>query len=87
MSIVDERVLEYLAENRSGSPTKMREEVPIPYSPDYVGERCRILSKKGFLIPLGNGVYAISEDGRAYLEGELDATKFDDEGNTAEASA
>ena len=72
MTAVDDRILEYLSEHESGSPTKMKREGPIRYSRQQVHRRCKILAKKGLINDLGNGVYMITEDGEAYLEGCLD---------------
>ena len=72
MSAADDRILEYLSENESGSPTKMKREGPIRYSRVQVHRRCKILAEKGLINDLGNGVYMITEDGEAYLEGHLD---------------
>ena len=88
MSIVDDRVLEYILDNESGSPTEMKENGPIRYSRQYIAKRCRILAKNGLLRHLGNGVYVITEAGEEYLAGELDTGMYDEnggEGNTAES--
>lgn len=79
MSIVDERVLEYLSSHESGSPKQIREEVGIPYSDGYVAQRCQKLAENDFLSPLGRGVYRITERGEAYLSGEFDARKLDED--------
>ncbi|WP_248299409.1 phage repressor protein [Halorhabdus amylolytica] len=39
----------------------------------HVSRRCNKLAEKGFLTPLGNGVYTITDIGEAYLEGDYDA--------------
>lgn len=72
MTIVDDRVLEYIRENEHGSPTKMKNEGPIPYSRQYIAERCRKLADHSLLKPVGNGVYVITDRGEAYLDGNLD---------------
>lgn len=72
MALVDDRVLEYLSEHETGSPTKMQKEGPIRYSSGYISERCKTLADHGLIQALGNGVYRITEDGEAYLEGKLD---------------
>ena len=76
MSAADDRILEYLSENESGSPTKMKREGPIRYSRVQVHRRCKILAKKGLINDLGNGVYMITDDGEAYLEGRLDTENW-----------
>ena len=72
MTLVDDRVLEYVREHGSGSPTKMKREGPIRYSRAYVHNRCKKLTERGLLEHLGNGVYVITDDGEAYLDGQLD---------------
>jgi Mn-dependent DtxR family transcriptional regulator len=72
MTIVDDRILEYIRENEHGSPTEMKEEGPIRYSRGYISERCKKLAEHGLLNPVGNGVYVITDRGEAYLDGELD---------------
>ncbi|WP_379801876.1 MarR family transcriptional regulator [Haloarcula halophila] len=72
MTIVDDRVLEYIREEGHGSPTEMKENGPIRYSRQYIAERCRKLADHGLLKPVGNGVYTITERGEAYLDEELD---------------
>jgi Mn-dependent DtxR family transcriptional regulator len=84
MTLVDDRVLEYIRENESGSPTAMKRDAPIHYSREYVHKRCKKLSEKGLLKDLGNGVYVITDDGKAYLDGDLDTQnwiRLDDSGN------
>jgi len=72
MTIVDDRVLEYIRENEHGSPTEMMEEGPIRYSRAYIARRCKKLAEHGLLKPVGNGVYVITERGERYLDAELD---------------
>ncbi|WP_128904878.1 LSm family protein [Halorubrum amylolyticum] len=72
MTAADDRILEYLSEHKSGSPTKMKREGPIRYSRQQVDRRCKKLAKKRLVDHLGNGVYVITEDGELYLEGRLD---------------
>ena len=72
MSIVDDRVLEYIRENEHGSPTEMMNKGPIRYSRAYIAKRCRKLADHGLLKEVGNGVYVITERGEKYLDGELD---------------
>lgn len=72
MSLVDDRILEYIHEHDSGSPKQMKEEGRIRYSRQHIARRCRKLAEKGLLKHLGNGVYVITDDGEAYLKGELD---------------
>ena len=77
MTAVDDRILEYLSENESGSPTKMKREGPIRYSRQQVHRRCKKLAENSLINDLGNGVYMITEDGEAYLEGRLDTEDWE----------
>lgn len=88
MSLADDRILEFISEHGSGSPEKMRKEGPIHYSRPHIHNRCKKLTEKGLLNELGNGVYTITEDGEAYLEGRLDTQNWvylDEEDETATA--
>ncbi|OSO92193.1 winged helix-turn-helix domain-containing protein [Halorubrum ezzemoulense DSM 17463] len=72
MTAADDRILEYLSENETGSPAKMKREGPIRYSRQQINRRCKRLAEENLVRHLGNGVYVITEDGEAYLEGRLD---------------
>ena len=76
MALVDDRVLEYLLENETGSPTEMMNEGPIRYSSQYIGRRCKKLKEKGLVRHLGNGIYIITDEGKAYLDGRLDTQNW-----------
>lgn len=88
MALVDDRVLEYINEHDTGAPKKMKEDGPIRYSRGYIARRCKKLAEKGLLKPVGNGVYMITDEGVAYLEGRLDTgtwTFVDEEGEETES--
>jgi Mn-dependent DtxR family transcriptional regulator len=85
MTIVDDRILEYIYEHEHGSPTEMKREGPIRYSRGYISERCQKLANHSLLKPVGNGVYTITERGERYLEGGLD-THVDRPDNSPEVS-
>ena len=72
MTIVDDRILEYIQENEHGSASEMKKKARIPYSRQYISERCRKLTEHRLLRAVGNGVYVITERGEAYLDGDLD---------------
>lgn len=89
MNIVDDRILEYLAnEDEVASPAEIKRGAGLPWSGTHVARRCRKLDEMGFLTKVsGAGVYSISERGRDYLAGEFDARTLDDEqGNTTAAA-
>lgn len=87
MTLVDDRVLEYLSEHEAGSPQKIKKEARIRYTPQYIAERCRTLADYGLVKSLGNAVYAITEDGKQYLAGELDTGELDEGDGEYQASA
>jgi hypothetical protein len=89
MTLVDDRILEYLRENETGSPTEMKEEGPINYSSPYIGRRAKRLAEEGLTRHLGNAVYTITGDGEAYLDGRLDTQEWryiDDDASEVTAS-
>jgi repressor of nif and glnA expression len=83
MTLVDDRVLEYINEHGHGSPSEMKNEGPIRYSRQHIARRCRKLAERDFLQHVGNGVYVITDTGIKYLEGELDAEEINGENGAA----
>lgn len=74
MSIVDERILEFLAEHGPRQPSQIREglaEHGMEYNGKYLGRKCGELADHGLLQNLGNGIYTVTERGERYLSGEL----------------
>lgn len=74
MMLLDERILELLRVGGPLSPRKLATDDRVPWKPRHVGERCRRLTAYGLVRHVGNGVYAIAEDGQRYLDDDLDAT-------------
>jgi predicted transcriptional regulator len=77
MTIADERILEYLSTTDTSAPKKMADSGEVRFSRQYIGDRCRKLAGYGMVQHLGNGVYRITDEGREYLEGELDAMELE----------
>lgn len=75
MTIADERILEFLQEEGPHSPSKIQEDDRVQFSRTYINDRCRQLTEHGLTKNLGNGVYAITDEGKGYLDGELDLRK------------
>ena len=73
MVLADERILEYMRENESGAPTEMAESGDVRYTPQHISQRCKKLAENDLLRSLGNGVYIITDAGKAYLKEEYDA--------------
>ncbi len=77
MTGADGRILELLAEEGPHPPSRMAGDDRLRFGAEYVGRRCReYLVPYGLVRNLGNGVYQITDDGRAYLAGELDAAEL-----------
>ncbi len=75
MTIWDDRILEYIREEESGSPKKLKESGYVRVSKSHISRRLRTLAEYGLLNHLGNGVYVITDCGEAYLNGELDTSE------------
>jgi len=75
MVLADDRILEYIRENGSGSPGEMADSGYVRYTGSYISKRCKKLVEHGLLNDLGNGVYTITERGEKYLEGEIDTSE------------
>lgn len=73
MTVWDDRILEYIFENGSGSPTEISEITYIHVSKQHISRRLRTLADHDLLDPLGNGMYQITEKGWYYLKGGFDA--------------
>ncbi|RKS84073.1 hypothetical protein BDK61_3473 [Haloarcula quadrata] len=75
MVLADDRILEFIRNEGSGSPKVMADSGYVRYSRGYISKRCRKLVEHGLLNDLGNGVYTISERGEKYLDGEIDTSE------------
>ncbi|WP_128477994.1 MarR family transcriptional regulator [Halorussus pelagicus] len=78
MSIADDRILEFVNEHGPATPTKMYEDDRVRFSRQHINTRCQRLTEYGLLVNLGNGVYSITEDGKRYLNGDLDAAEIEE---------
>ena len=67
----DDQILELLEDDGRNLPANMSD--ILDFDRKYIGERCRVLAKEGLLNNVGNGLYEITDDGRRYLAGDLDA--------------
>lgn len=77
MTLADDRILEYIRKEGSGAPTEMVESDYVRFSAAYISQRCKKLVEYGLLQHLGNGIYVITDDGKAYLDGELDTANLE----------
>jgi len=74
---VDHRILEALAHSGMElTPTVIARN--IDYTRRYVNTRLGELVEKGFVERAERGWYAITDDGIAYLNGEIDASDISD---------
>jgi hypothetical protein len=87
MTIVDDRILEYLAENEAARPGTIQEEGRIRVTSTHVGRRCKKLANYGLVMNLGDAVYMITEKGEAYLSGDLDTQSLGEGNTTSTATA
>lgn len=53
--------------------------VNIDYDRQYTSKRCRTLQEAGLFEQKDSGIYALSDMGHSFLEGELDANDLEDE--------
>ncbi|MWV64276.1 hypothetical protein GRS48_05475 [Halorubrum sp. JWXQ-INN 858] len=77
MVLLDERILELFVESDDEflSVSDIAEDPRIPYSSQYVGQRCKKLATHGLLYAVGNGIYTMTDEGEAYLNGEYNAAE------------
>ena len=78
MTIWDDRILEIIREEDSGSATELVNTKYIRVSRPHVSRRLKKLAEHGMLNHLGNGVYVITDIGEEYLDGEVDADELQD---------
>lgn len=72
MTLADDRILEFLREEGPASPSRIHEDGRVDFSRPYINQRCGKLAEHNLVENLGNGVYAVTDQGEEYLDGELD---------------
>jgi len=74
----DDRILEYLDMEEPHSPKRIADDERIQFKTKHVNVRLLKLAEAGLVQKsrLGRGVYEITDKGRGYLAGELDATEL-----------
>lgn len=77
MVICDDRILEYLSEHETATPKQMADSGLVRFSRSYITQRAKVLLNYGLVRHLGNGVYTITNEGQAYLTGELDVAELE----------
>ena len=73
MTIWDDRILEILRDEGPLPVGELSKWGSVRISQSSVSRRCRKLADHGLLHAIGNGVYAITEEGEGYLDEEYDA--------------
>lgn len=76
----DDRILETIREMGNMTPLALSrdgEQPRLDMGRTWASERCRVLTRYGLLRKLDRGLYAITDEGIAYLEGELDARELE----------
>jgi len=77
MTLADDRILETLAESELIlSPRVLA--VNTDYTRQYISERLALLLDSGLVVKYDEGLYEITERGRAYLAGDLDAEDLEE---------
>lgn len=74
-TIWDDRILEIISsdEDQIGKVGNIANHPYIGISQSSVSRRCGKLADHGLLRPIGDGVYVITDEGIAYLEGRYNA--------------
>lgn len=75
MTPSDDRILELIREYGNLTPIAISEKGGP--SRQYSSTRCKELAKYGLLTKVHRGLYGLTDDGRAYLDEELDASTLD----------
>lgn len=75
MQPVDDRILEIFREEGNLTPAAI-EKFGGP-SADHASRRCKKLAQYGLITQIVTGLYRLTEEGRAYLDEELDASELE----------
>lgn len=73
MCTLDERILEIIRKEGQTPVGEIVDRDEVLISQSSVSRRCQKLAENGLLLPIGNGVYDITDEGEAYLDEEYDA--------------
>jgi len=75
MKPVDDQILELMKDEGNLTPRAV-DDFGIAVS-DYAGDRFAVLRRYGLVERISRGLYRLTDDGRAYLDEELDASELD----------
>ncbi|MCD2202729.1 hypothetical protein [Halobacterium sp. KA-6] len=81
MTLWDDRLLEWAEAHDSVSAPDVKDTEYFKITRPHISRRLRKLADHGLLKELGNGVYVITDEGEAYLEGELNASELSEQTN------
>ncbi len=75
MCTLDERIIEYVAEDPLASPRIMESVMQFDASERRIRERCLMLADAELIAPLSRDLemYEVTSEGQRYLQGKLDA--------------
>jgi len=75
MCTLDERLIEFVAEEPLASPSLMTSAMPVEASEQRIRERCSMLAEAGLIAPFSEDaeMYEVTGEGQRYLRGDLDA--------------
>ena len=75
MKPVDDQILELMRDEGNLTPRAV-DDFGVAVS-DYAGDRFSVLRRYGLVERISRGLYRLTDDGRAYLDEELDAAELD----------
>lgn len=75
MKPVDDQILELMRDEGNLTPTAV-DQFGVTVS-DYAGDRLGVLAKYGLVERIARGLYRLTDEGRAYLDEDLDASTLD----------
>jgi hypothetical protein len=76
MRPVDERIMETMRDEGNLTPYALDETFDVAVA-NYASNRLSKLAQYGLVERLGRGLYRLTEDGRAFLEEDLDASELE----------
>lgn len=76
MRPVDERIMETMRDEGNLTPYALDETFNVAVA-NYASNRLSELAQYGLVERLGRGLYRLTEDGRAFLEEDLDASELE----------
>ena len=70
---LDERIMEYIAEEDWATPETIAQDRRFPSYEGVISDRCKRLHYVGFIEPFHGEMYDLTTEGLLYLDGEIDA--------------